>query len=504
VAADFRGEIKNLLPKAPTKTNGKKVALIGAGPASLTVANDLAPLGYEITLFEKQKKGGGAMRSSVPLFRLPESVLDDEIEAITDMGIDVRYGSEVKSLRRVIDQYDAVFVGSGAPLGRDLPLPGRQEAGDRVHIGLYWLAQVAFEHAEKVAKEVLVIGGGNTAMDCCRTALRWGARNVKVVAPEGFDEMLASTWEKEDAIDEGVEILNNLLPVKYEVKDGKLAGVWFQPLVRCYDENKKWNPIHADKPLHFVPCDEVLLAIGQNTAFPFIERDMGIEFDKNDRPIVDARTMRSTHTKVFFGGDSAFGPKNIIWAVAHGHEAALSIHMALTGADISQRPPRGMSLTSQKMGLHEWSYDNDVSNDGRLAVPHVKLEERFEALSKEVELGYDVKLAFKEAERCLNCDVQTVFQEKLCIECDACVDICPVECLTITDDGTPEQVKSRLSAPFLNETQIFYMSEELPGTKRIMAKDENICLHCGLCAERCPTGAWDMQKFQLHLPQAGK
>ncbi|MGE0173037.1 MAG: FAD-dependent oxidoreductase [Oligoflexales bacterium] len=503
VAADYKQDISQYLPPVPPKKNGKKVALIGAGPASLTVANDLLPLGYDLTLFEKETLAGGAMRASVPLFRLPKKVLDEEIGYIIDRGVKAVFNHPVKSLKTLADEYDAVFVGSGAPLGRDLVLPGRKEGAAGIFVGLDWLASIAFEHTSKIGKEVIVIGGGNTAMDCCRSALRLGAKNVNVIAPEAFSEMLASEWEKEDAVEEGVKFKNNLLPEKYEVKDGKLVGIWFQPLIRCYDEKKHWNPIKDEsKGLEFVPCDAVVLAIGQNTAFPFIERDMGVEFSKNDRPIVDTTTMGCSHPKVFFGGDAAFGPKNIIWAVAHGHEAALSIHLALSGKDVKARPPQSMQLVSQKMGIHEWSYDNDIAAYNRTSMPHVALGERFQKIEKEVELGFDEKLAFKEAERCLNCDVQTVFTEKQCIECDACIDICPVDCLSITANGDEGDIVKRINAPYLNKEQHLYVSQPLKDTARVMVKDENLCLHCGLCAERCPTGAWDMQKFALNLPQA--
>lgn len=501
VAADFRDDITARLPKAPFKKNGKRVALIGAGPASLTVANDLAPLGYQITLFEKDPKLGGAMRVAVPSFRLPEKVLDDEIGYITGMDVEVRAGQGVTSMKALLAQgFDAVFVGTGAPLGRDLKIPGREDAGKNVHIGLNWLANVAFEHVKQIGKRVLVIGGGNTAMDCARTSRRLGGNKIMCVAPEGFEQMLASPWEKEDAIEEGVEFHNNLLPQSFVVENARLKGVLFQPLKSLFDENRKWAPVPADKPPVLLECDDVILAIGQNTAYDFVEKDIGIQFQANGLPVVDAKTYRSTHEKVYFGGDAAFGPRNIITAVAQAHEAAISIHLALSGQNVQERPAPGINLLSQKMGLHEWSYDNEVSNDERMKMAHVNLQDRFKELSKEVELGFDVQQAFKEAERCLNCDVQTVFTASACIECDACVDICPTDCLTMTPDGSNAEIGTRLSAPRLEANQPMMVSSPLTQTGRVMVKDENVCLHCGLCAERCPTGAWDMQRMQLTLP----
>ncbi len=503
-AADLRGDITARLPAIPVQKNGKRVALIGAGPASLTVANDLAPLGYECVIFEKQVKLGGAMRASVPGFRLPEDVLDEEIAYITERGVEVRAGAAVTSLKGLLaDRFDAVFVGSGAPLGRDLKIPGRDDVGQHVHVGLDWLAGVAFDHIQKISPRVLVIGGGNTAMDCCRTARRLGGTDVTVVAPEGFHEMLASPWEKDDAVEEGIPIRNNLLPKSFVVENGKFKGVLFEPLKQCYDADRRWNPIPSGESPVLISCDEVILAIGQDTAFPFIERDL-MQFDERNRPVVNTTTFRSTHPQVFFGGDAAFGPKNIIWAVAHGHEAAVSIHLSLNGQDLMyDRPENGMNLISQKMGLHEWSYKNDYSGLNRQAVPHIDLKSRFEDLHKEVELGFDLKLAMQEAQRCLNCDVQTVFTEKLCIECDSCVDICPLDCLTMTTDGTDQEIAAHMTAPRLSLDQPLYVSGALPSTGRVMVKDENLCVHCGLCAERCPTGAWDMQKFILQRPHAG-
>ena len=503
VAADYKDDVTDRLPKAPAKKNGKRVALIGGGPAALTVANDLAPLGYQVTLFERETKTGGAMRSQVPGFRLPEAVLDEETENILNMGIERRFGAEVKSLKAVLGEgFDAVFVGTGAPVGRDLPLPGRKEAGDRVHVGLTFLANVAFDHLTKLEGKVLIIGGGNTAMDCCRTSLRLGGQEVRVIAPEKYEEMLASPWEKEDAEQEGIHFVNGLLPQEFVVRDGKLTGIRFQKLKQAYDSNKKWAPIPSGEPDVTLPCDHVILAIGQNTAFPWIERDIGINFDKSDRPVVDAKTFQSSLPRVFFGGDAAFGPKNIIWAVAQGHEAALSIHAFCSAKSVTERPPRGMNLLSQKMGYHDWSYANNYDDLLRRAVPHVDLKERLSALKKEVELGFDEKLALEEAARCLNCDVQTVFSETLCIECDACIDICPISCLTMADNGEEADLRLRLTAPAKNLDQALQVSGDLK-TGRVMVKDEDLCIHCGLCAERCPTSAWDMQKFTLVLPKVG-
>lgn len=503
VAADFREDIDGRLPKAPALKNGKRVALIGGGPAALTVANDLMPLGYAVTLFEKEQKGGGAMRSQVPGFRLPEKVLDEEIGYVVNMGVDTRYGQEIKSLRTVLDQgFDAVFIGSGAPIGRDLLLPGRQEAAAQIHVGLTFLANVAFDHLTALKGVALVIGGGNTAMDCCRTALRLGCQSVQVVAPERYDQMLASPWEKEDAEHEGIAFQNNLLPQEFVIEGGKLKGVRFQKLKQAYDEKKQWAPVPSGEPDVLIAADHVILAIGQTTAFNYIERDLGLRFDEKDRPVVDQTTFQSTLPQVFFGGDAAFGPKNIIWAVAHGHAAAISIHQFLTGKSVAERPPRGVNLVSQKMGYHDWSYTNNYDELGRRAVPHVDLAKRLESLKLEVELGFDVKLALSEAKRCLNCDVQTVFSEKLCIECDACVDICPLSCLTMTGNDPEEKLRTHLSAPATNMGQDLYVSDLLK-TGRVMVKDEDLCIRCGLCAERCPTSAWDMQKSLIQIPQAG-
>jgi formate dehydrogenase beta subunit len=498
VAADLKGEIGHLLPKAPAQKNGKRVALIGAGPASLTVANDLMPLGYDVVLFEKYDRPGGLMRTNIPSFRLPEKVLQEECDAILDMGVEVRYNSPVTSMRTLLEErFDAVFVGSGAPRGKDLQLPGRSEAGPNIHIGIDWLESLAFKHIDKIGERVLIIGVGNTAMDCCRSARRLGGRDIKVMArrPRGFFK--ASPWELEDAEEEGIEILVNHSPKRFVLEHGKLVGMEFERLE--WDTDAKHSKTIDSLIL---PCDDVILAIGQEAAFPWIERDIGIEFGKEDLPIVDQTTFMSTRPGVFFGGDAPWGPKNIIWAVAHGHEAAISIHQHAHAEPVSLRPPPGLNLTSQKMGLSEWSYSNDFNPVLRQKMKHVDLAERFRNLSVEVELGFTPEQAVREVERCLNCDVQTVFAAPRCIECDACVDVCPVLCLTIAPNGEEEEVRNSLTAPALVPDQALFVSEELPQTKRVMLKDENICVHCGLCAERCPTAAWDMQLSDILLPYA--
>ena len=503
VAADNKDDIGDRLPPPANRSNGKRIALVGCGPASLTVARDLAPLGYELTIIDSDPAPGGMIRSQIPRFRLPESVIDEEIDYITRLGMTLRQGERVESLKALIDEgWDAIFVGSGAPRGRELDIPGRQEAAAHIHIGIDWLSSVSFGHVDKIGKRVIVLGGGNTAMDCCRTSRRLGGEDVKVIVRSGFDEMKASPWEKEDAMHEDIPILNFLVPKEFTHNNGQLTGVIFEKVAASYDDKgrRSLNPT-GEPDVHF-ECDDVLVAVGQENAFPWIERDIGIEFDKWDMPVVSEVTMGSTHPKVFFGGDAAFGPKNIIWAVAHGHEAAVSIHKLCQGEDVADRPPPGVTLVSQKMGIHEWSYDNDISNDLRHRVP---LRDKAEALGNvklEVELGFDERLGYAEAQRCLNCDAQTVFTTPLCIECDACADICPVDCITFTDNGEEADLRGRLQAPATNLTQDLYVSPKLP-TGRVMVKDEDVCLHCGLCAERCPTGAWDMRKFLLEVTQAG-
>jgi len=503
VAADYKDDITARLPKAPAKKNGKRIALIGAGPASLTVARDLAPLGYEVTVFDGDKQAGGMIRTQIPKFRLPESVIDEEVNYILNIGVEFRGGQHVDSLKSVLaEKYDAIFCGTGAPRGRDLEIPGRKEAAKNIHIGIDWLSSVSFGHIDKIGKRVIVLGGGNTAMDCCRSSKRLGGEDVKVIVRSGFEEMKASPWEKEDAQHEGIPILNFLVPKLFKHNNGKLTGMVFEKVKAEYDAKGRRNLVPTGEPDQHFDCDDVLVAVGQENSFPWIERDIGIEFDKWGMPVVDQVTMQSTIPNVFFGGDSAFGPKNIIWAVAHGHEAAISIDKLCNGEDIKDRPAPMVHLMSQKMGIHEWSYDNAISPDQRYKVPLKDQKIALKNIKVEVELGFDPKLAFSEAERCLNCDAQTVFSEKLCIECDACVDICPMDCITFTQDGEEKELRARLNAPAENLTQDIYVSAGLK-TGRIMAKDEDVCLHCGLCAERCPTGAWDMQKFLLEMTHAG-
>jgi NADPH-dependent glutamate synthase beta subunit-like oxidoreductase len=504
VAADFKEDIRPRLPTAPEQKNGKRVACIGGGPASLTVARDLLPLGYEVTVYDGAAKAGGMVRSQIPKFRLPDSVLDEETGYILDMGVERRFGTWVKSLREILAEgYDAVFVGTGAPRGRDADLPGRREAAANIHLGIDWLAGVAFGHTTAIGRRVIVLGGGNTAMDCCRTAKRLGGAEVKVVVRSGFDEMKASPWEREDAQHEGVDILNFLVPQEFRHDGGRLTGVSFQKVQAEYDERGRRSLVPTGEPDVFIECDDVLVAIGQENAFPWIERDLGIAFDKWDMPVLDPATLQSTLPTVFFGGDAAFGPKNIITAVAQAHEAAISIDRFCQGADVKIRPADRGRLVSQKMGIHEWIYDNAPTLDRRHVVPTLPVEQSLADLRREVELGYDDRLAYAEAERCLNCDVQTVFTGKLCIECDACTDICPMDCITFTANGDEPVLRARLKAPALNTAQNLYVSETLQ-TGRVAVKDEDVCLHCGLCAERCPTGAWDMQKFILETSHAGQ
>ena len=503
VAADNKGDISSYLPKIPRQKNGRRVALVGAGPASLTVARDLLPLGYRCVLFDGDAKGGGMMRTQIPRFRLPESITDEEVDLILEMGVETRFGEHVKSLKTLLSyDWDAIFVGCGAPRGRDLDIPGRKVAADHIHIGIDWLSSVSFGHIDKIGRRVIVLGGGNTAMDCCRSSRRLGGEVVTVIVRSGFEEMKASSWEKEDATHEGIPILNWLVPKEFTHDGARLTGVVFEKVKAEYDARGRRNLVPTGEPDQHIRCEDVLVAVGQENAFPWIERDIGIEFDRWDMPKVDPKTMQSTLPNVFFGGDAAFGPKNIIWAVAHGHDAAISIDKLCHGEDVKDRPPPGVTLVSQKMGIHEWSYDNDISNDLRYRVPLRDTAVALKDIRVEVELGYDEKLAFLEAERCLNCDVQTVFTGSLCIECDACVDICPMDCITFTDNGSEEDLRGRLMAPALNREQDLYIGDSLK-TGRILVKDEDVCLHCGLCAERCPTGAWDMRKFLLDMTMAG-
>jgi NADPH-dependent glutamate synthase beta subunit-like oxidoreductase len=503
VAADYKNDIRARLPKPAKQKNGKRVALIGAGPASLAVARDLAPLGYHLVVYDQDPQGGGMMRTQIPKFRLPESVIDEEVGYITDLGLEMRLGQRVDSMKAMLAEgYDAVFVGCGAPRGRDLDIPGRKEAAANIHIGIDWLSSVSFGHIEKIGKRVIVLGGGNTAMDCCRSSKRLGGDDVKVIVRSGYEEMKASPWEKEDATHEGIPILNFLVPKTFVHENGKLTGMTFEKVKAEYDDKGRRRLVPTGEPDHHYECDDVLVAIGQENSFPWIERDCGIEFDEWGMPKVDEVTFESSCRGVFFGGDAAFGPKNIIWAVAHGHEAAISIDKMCNGEDVRERPAPMVNLTSQKMGIHEWSYDNDVSIDPRFKVPWNDVRVTLKNIKIEVEKGFDPATAFKEAQRCLNCDAQTVFAPSLCIECDACVDICPMDCITFTANAEEADLRKRLNASALNLTQDLYVSETLK-TGRIMAKDEDVCLHCGLCAERCPTGAWDMQKFLLDMTQAG-
>ena len=507
VAADNKADIRSRLPTVPKKKNGKRIACVGAGPASLTVARDLAPHGYHVVLYDGDAKAGGMMRSQIPKFRLPEEVIDEEVGYILGLGIEFRAGKRVDSMKALLAEgYDAVFVGSGAPRGRDLDVPGRREAAKHIHIGIDWLASVSFGHIKKIAKRVIVLGGGNTAMDCCRTSRRLGGEDVKVIVRSGFDEMKASPWEKEDAMHEGIPILNYLVPKEFTHHRGKLTGVTFEKVAAKFDADGpnrgRRRLVPTGEPDQHFECDEVLVAVGQENAFPWIEKDCGIAFDEWGMPVVDKLTLQSSLPRVYFGGDAAFGPKNIIWAVAHGHEAAVSIDKYCQGEDVSKRPPPMVHLLSQKMGIHEWSYDNEIALDRRYKVPWRDPSQTLKNIKVEVELGFDRATAWKEAERCLNCDVQTVFINTKCIECDACVDICPMDCITFTVNGEEANLRERLSAPAKNLTQDLYISSTLK-TGRIMAKDEDVCLHCGLCAERCPTGAWDMQKFLLEMTPAG-
>jgi formate dehydrogenase beta subunit len=504
VAADFKDDVRSRLPHPARIRNGKRIALVGAGPASLTVARDLAPLGYDCVVFDGDAKAGGMMRTQIPKFRLPDSVIDEEVGYILDLGITFSGGRRIDSLKGLLDDgYDAVFVGCGAPRGRDLDIPGRKEGAANIHIGIDWLASVSFGHTTAIGKRVIVLGGGNTAMDCCRSARRLGGEDVKVIVRSGFEEMKASPWEKEDAMHEDIPILNYLVPKEFTHANGRLTGVVFEKVKAVRDDKGRRQLIATGEPDQHFPCDDVLIAVGQENAFPWIERDIGISFDQWGMPIVDPKTMASSHPKVFFGGDAAFGPKNIIWAVAHGHDAALSIHRLCAGEDVNDRPLPHVEVTSQKMGIHAWSYDNDVTPDRRHRVPLRDKVVALRDIKAEVELGFDAELALKEAHRCLNCDVQTVFASQLCIECDACVDICPMDCITFTANGEESDVRGRLNAPSHNLSQSLYVADGLK-TGRVMVKDEDVCLHCGLCAERCPTGAWDMQKYFIEMAHAGE
>ncbi len=506
VAADFKDDaIEERMPRPAHLKNGKRIACIGAGPASLTVARDLAPLGYHVTVFDADAKAGGMIRSQIPRFRLPEEVIDEETGYVLRLGVEFRGGVRIESMQQLLaENWDAVFVGSGAPRGRDLAIPGRQEAAAQIHIGIDWLSSVSFGHTTHIGRRVIVLGGGNTAMDCCRTSKRLGGEDVKVIVRSPFDEMKASPWEKEDAIHEGIPILDCLVPKAFLHQNGKLTGMRFEKVKAVRDERGRRQLLPTGEPEQVFECDEVLVAVGQENAFPWIERHIGIDFDEHGMPVLDKATLQSSRPDVFFGGDAALGPKNIIWAVAQGHDAAISIDKFLHGEDVKARPAPGITLVSQKMGIHEWSYDNEVAPDTRHKVPWRDVNQVLRNIKVEVELGFDVKTAWKEAQRCLNCDVQTVFSTGQCIECDACVDICPTDCITFTKNGTEADLRARLRAPARHAEQPLYLSDTLKMTGRVMVKDEDVCLHCGLCAERCPTGAWDMQKFALQLPRAGR
>jgi|TARA_B100001079_G_C16401551_1_gene511603 NADPH-dependent glutamate synthase beta subunit-like oxidoreductase/ferredoxin len=500
VAADLAGDVRACLPKIPGKKNGKRIACIGAGCASLTVANDLLPLGYEIVMFEQYDQTGGLMRSNIPAFRLPAEVLDDEITMILEMGVDLRLGHRIDSMAALLaEEFDGVFVGTGAPRGKELDLPGRHDS-ERIHIGIDWLESVAFSHTDSIGENVLIIGVGNTAMDCCRTALRLGGKNVKVMARKPRAYFKASPWELEDAEEERVEIVVNHSPRAFVVEDGQLKGMMFDQFEYHTDEVGNLLPEVIGEA--FLPCDDVILAIGQENAFPWIERDLGVEFDQWDVPVVNKDTFESTRSGVFFGGDAAFGPENIIWAVEHGHQAAISLHKYCMGEPLDDRLPLGMNLLATKMSIHEWSFSNDYDPAERRQMRHVALKQRFDELNIEVELGFSAEQVLTEVRRCLNCDMQTIFSAKLCIECDACIDVCPVRCLTIANNGDEQEVRRQLTVAPLDPEAPLYVSEALPQTGRAMFKDENLCVHCALCAERCPTGAWDMRKSSLLIPYA--
>ena len=495
VTYDYKDEISSLLPTAP-ESNGKRIALIGGGPASLTVARDLVIMGYQCVLFERDKRAGGLMRTNIPSFRLPEEVLNEEVDQIINLGIETRFNTEITSMKELLNEdFDAIFVGTGAPKGRDINIEGREEAKKSIHIGIDWLTSIAFEHTKSIGKKVIVLGGGNTAMDCCRTSIRLGADDVKVTVRSPFDQMKASEWEIEDAMNEDIPIYDNHVPKKFIIQNNKLVGMEFEKVEAKFDDNGKRSLVPTGEDPIIFECDDVLVAIGQDNAFEWIERDIGIEFGEWDMPIIDKITFQSTNPKIFFGGDAAWGPENIIWAAAHGHQAAISIDKFCNENDLYERPEPGTTLVSQKMGVHEWSYDNDISQASRLLVPHADKTVALKDLKMEVELGFDEQMALDEANRCLNCDVQTVFSEELCIECDACVDICPTDCINFISNGTEEEVRNSLRIPALNLNQDILVSDNLIQTARVMIKDEDVCLHCGLCAERCPTGAWDMQNF---------
>ena len=504
VAADHKNDIKHRMPEIPKNKNGKKIALIGAGPASLTVARDLMPLGYEVDLFDDQFKGGGFMRSQIPSFRLPEEVLDEEVNYILDMGVSTHFKHKVNSLKEMLAKdYDAIFIGTGAPRARDLPkLEGRKQADANVHLGIDWLANVAFEHTKEIGEKVLVLGGGNTAMDCCRTARRIGGKDVRIVVRSPKADMKASPWEIEDAEGEGIPMYENHTPKAFVCENGKLVGMLFELVKAEYAENGRRTLVPTGEPDVYMECDDVLMALGQMNAFPWIERDLGIEFNDWDMPEVDKTTFQTSLENVFVGGDAAWGPENVITAVAHGHQAAISINQYCQGKDTNDRPNPGTTLISQKMGFHDWLYNAPVSSDKRHVVEHVDTNIALTSMKIEVEKGFSLEQGLNETLRCLNCDVQTVFEKDRCIECDACEDICPTNCINFVENEEEDLLRQHLKMPADNLEQALMVSGELK-TKRVMVKDENVCLHCGLCAERCPTGAWDMRKFLLNEAKAG-
>ena len=504
VAADYKQDIQSRLPEIPQNKNGKKIALIGGGPASLTVARDLMPLGYDIDLYDEQHKAGGFMRSQIPSFRLPEQVLDEELGYVLDMGVMTHFNHRVDSMKEMLAKdYDAIFVGTGAPRGRDLPkLEGRAEADANIHIGIDWLANVAFQHTTSIGKKVLVLGGGNTAMDCCRTALRLGGEDVRIVVRSPKADMKASPWEIEDAEKEGVPMYENHTPKAFVCENGKLVGMLFELVKAVYDETGKRSLVPTGEDDVFMECDDVLMALGQLNAFPWIERDLGIEFNDWDMPEVDKTTFQTSLSNIFVGGDAAWGPENIITAVAHGHQAAISIDKYCNQLDTRTRPEPGTTLISQKMGFHDWLYNASIADDLRYVVEHVDKDKALSSLKIEVEKGFTLEQGLKETQRCLNCDVQTVFEEDRCIECDSCEDICPTSCINFIENDDEPQLREKLKIPARNLEQDLMVSAELK-TGRVMVKDENVCLHCGLCAERCPTGAWDMRKFLYKEAKAG-
>jgi len=505
VAADNKNKTTVFTPKVPDRKNGKKIALIGGGPASLTVARDLLLLGYTTDLYDDQSRAGGFIRTQVPSFRLPEKVLNEEVNRILEMGVNTFFNTYISDIQEIIDKgYDAVFIGTGAPRGRDLPdLPGRVEGDDSIFIGIEWLAAVLYRHVTSIPEKVIVLGGGNTAMDCCRMARRLGGEDVRVFVRSPRKDMKASPWEIEDAEEEGIPVIDNHSPLEFVINDGKLTGVYFDRMTATYDSDGRRTLVSTGEEPVFVPCDLVLMAVGQQNAFPWISADSGIKMNDRGLPVVDRITHQSSVANIFFGGDAAFGPQNVITAVAHGHQAAISIDLFCQGRSLEDREPPTTRLIEQKLDMHELLYDSDISDDKRSPVPTMNRVKSLRDRLLEVELGYGKKTGSKEAMRCLNCDMQTVFDYSTCIECDACVDVCPVSCINFTENGEENDLRGRLSSPADNRNQSLYVSAVLP-TGRVMVKDENVCLHCGLCAERCPTSSWEMMKFTYNSAQAGK